>query len=130
MAVLDRSACGTMRDVKQFLRQKLKWAAVAVAIALSALSARAEEPRPLPEAQGPATQSSNEAAGVAMMGPAQASIDRGLAYLVTRQQEDGSLSTGGYGRNAAVVATFRHGVVGERQHTGTRTVWATGQPSD
>jgi Squalene-hopene cyclase C-terminal domain/Prenyltransferase and squalene oxidase repeat len=41
---------------------------------------------------------------VAMMGPAQAAIDHGLAYLVTRQQEDGSLSTGGYGRNAAVVA--------------------------
>ena len=96
--------------VRRLLRKNMEWTAVAVVIALSALSARAEEPSPSPtrfagaSAQGRATPSSSEAAGVAMMGPAQASIDRGLAYLVTRQQEDGSLSTGGYGRNAAVVA--------------------------
>src|SRR5262249_49329454 len=53
---------------------------------------------------GAANLSSSESAGVTMMEPAQRAIDRGLGYLVSRQQEDGSLSTGGYGRNAAVVA--------------------------
>jgi hypothetical protein len=52
----------------------------------------------------PAAASSGESAGAAMMAPAQAAIDHGLVYLLTRQQNDGSLSTNGYGRNAAVVA--------------------------
>lgn len=34
----------------------------------------------------------------------QAAIDRGLAYLAARQQDDGSFGTNGYSRNTAVVA--------------------------
>jgi Squalene-hopene cyclase C-terminal domain/Prenyltransferase and squalene oxidase repeat len=93
-----------MIDVKQ-LSQKCPYLyVVGFGIALLTMPARAEEPRPSPDAQGRATQGANETAGVAMMEPAQAAVDHGLAYLVSRQQEDGSLSTGGYGRNAAVVA--------------------------
>jgi hypothetical protein len=36
--------------------------------------------------------------------PAQDAIDRGLAYLASRQLDDGALATSGYGRNAAVCA--------------------------
>ena len=38
------------------------------------------------------------------MAPAQDAIDKGLAFLASRQTDDGALGTGGYGRNAAVCA--------------------------
>src|SRR4051812_14117572 len=41
---------------------------------------------------------------VAMMEPARPAAEKALKYLATRQQEDGSFSNSGYGRNAAVVA--------------------------
>jgi prenyltransferase beta subunit len=43
-------------------------------------------------------------AGPALMKPAQSAIDKGLAFLASRQAEDGALSAGGNGRNAAVCA--------------------------
>lgn len=43
-------------------------------------------------------------AAIAMMAPAQPAVDKGLAFLASRQQEDGALGTSGYGRNAAVCA--------------------------
>lgn len=45
-----------------------------------------------------------EQAAAEMMKPALGAIDRGLAYLAARQNDDGSFSTGGMGRNPAVVA--------------------------
>jgi prenyltransferase beta subunit len=36
--------------------------------------------------------------------PSRAAVEKGLKFLATRQLEDGSFSTTGYGRNAAVVA--------------------------
>lgn len=42
------------------------------------------------------------AAGTALMAPAQQAIDKGLAFLASRQTDDGSL--GGNGRNAAICA--------------------------
>src|SRR4051812_40576121 len=40
----------------------------------------------------------------AMIEPARPAIEKALKFLATRQQEDGSFSNSGYGRNAAVVA--------------------------
>ena len=34
----------------------------------------------------------------------QSAVEKGLAFLATRQADDGSFSTSGYGRNAAVCA--------------------------
>jgi hypothetical protein len=39
-----------------------------------------------------------------LLAPARAAIDKGLAFLAGRQQDDGAFSTGGDGRNAAVCA--------------------------
>src|SRR5687767_71693 len=39
-----------------------------------------------------------------MMIPARAAVAKGLKFLQQRQLEDGAFATGGYGRNAAVVA--------------------------
>jgi prenyltransferase beta subunit len=36
--------------------------------------------------------------------PVRPAIEKGLKFLASRQQDDGSFATGGYGRNAAVVA--------------------------
>ena len=44
------------------------------------------------------------AAPAATITPAQDAVDKGLAYLGSRQTEDGALATSGYGRNAAVCA--------------------------
>jgi hypothetical protein len=44
------------------------------------------------------------ASDAALVKPAQAAIDKGLAFLATRQAEDGALAAGGGGRNAAVCA--------------------------
>jgi hypothetical protein len=46
----------------------------------------------------------SETSGAALMASAQAPISKGLDYLAARQLDDGSFSTGGYGRNAAVCA--------------------------
>ena len=43
-------------------------------------------------------------AGKLVTAAADKAIDRGLAYLASRQDEDGSLGSGGYDRNAAVCA--------------------------
>jgi hypothetical protein len=39
-----------------------------------------------------------------MTAPADEAVDRGLAYLASRQTDEGALATSGYGRNAAVCA--------------------------
>src|SRR5690349_9159274 len=44
------------------------------------------------------------ASAAELQAPAQPAIDKGLKFLATRQQEDGSFAASGYGRNAAVVA--------------------------
>src|SRR5262245_33666159 len=45
------------------------------------------------------------AATSAVLSPgAQTAVTKGLDFLVTRQSDDGSFATGGYGRNAAVCA--------------------------
>ncbi len=69
-------------------------AAVAMAVCVGGGTAGAEPP----SADDPA------ATAAAMMAPAQDAIDRGLAYLASRQLDDGALATSGYGRNAAVCA--------------------------
>jgi prenyltransferase beta subunit len=46
----------------------------------------------------------SETSGTALMAPAQAPITKGLDYLAAQQLDDGSFSTSGYGRNAAVCA--------------------------
>ncbi len=45
-----------------------------------------------------------ETSGAALMAPAQQSVTAGLDFLAKQQLEDGSFSTRGYGRNAAVCA--------------------------
>ncbi|MEM6799342.1 MAG: prenyltransferase/squalene oxidase repeat-containing protein [Planctomycetota bacterium] len=55
-----------------------------------------EEPKP------PVADTTEMASAEALMAPAQAAVDRGLAYLAGVQQEDGSMGVG-YGRNVAVV---------------------------
>ncbi len=45
-----------------------------------------------------------ERAHVELAAPAQGSIEKGLAFLATRQADDGAFSTNGYGRNVAVCA--------------------------
>jgi hypothetical protein len=39
-----------------------------------------------------------------LMAPAREAVDKGLAFLASRQLDDGSFATSGYGRNAAVCA--------------------------
>jgi hypothetical protein len=89
--------------VTQNLRYSLRLLAVAATISLALFAPQVFAEAPV----GPQPLAKNggaEAGSVAMMEPAQAAIDHGLGFLVSRQQEDGSLSTGGYGRNVAVVA--------------------------
>jgi len=45
-----------------------------------------------------------ESSSVELMAPAKPAIEKGLKFLASRQNEDGSFAGGGYGRNAAVVA--------------------------
>jgi hypothetical protein len=45
-----------------------------------------------------------DADGPDLSAPSRAAVEKGLKFLATRQLEDGSFSTTGYGRNAAVVA--------------------------
>ncbi|HVT29759.1 MAG TPA: prenyltransferase/squalene oxidase repeat-containing protein, partial [Lacipirellulaceae bacterium] len=45
-----------------------------------------------------------DARNAALMAPARPAVAKGLKYLASRQQDDGSFSNSGYGRNAAVVA--------------------------
>lgn len=45
-----------------------------------------------------------ERADIELAEPAQAAIEKGLAFLATRQADDGAFSTNGYGRNVAVCA--------------------------
>lgn len=52
-----------------------------------------------PGAPVPATKEN-----AAMIAPARPAVEKALKYLATRQQEDGSFTNSGYGRNAAVVA--------------------------
>jgi prenyltransferase beta subunit len=54
-------------------------------------------------AQSP-TANDPAAAALGTMAPAQDAVDKGLAYLASRQLDDGALATSGYGRNAAVCA--------------------------
>src|SRR5688572_11011500 len=51
--------------------------------------------------RSPAEAGSADAEAIA---PARPAVDKGLKFLATQQLEDGSFSTSGYGRNAAVVA--------------------------
>jgi hypothetical protein len=43
-------------------------------------------------------------AGDEHIGPARPAIEKGLKFLASRQQDNGAFASGGYGRNAAVVA--------------------------
>src|SRR3990172_5382002 len=52
-----------------------------------------------------ATLSSAESPdAIELMAPTRPAVEKGLKFLATQQLEDGSFSTSGYGRNAAVVA--------------------------
>jgi hypothetical protein len=58
-------------------------------------------------AQGPQTSrpvAATEASSVEIMSPARPAVEKGLEYLAQRQLDDGAFATGGYGRNAAVIA--------------------------
>ena len=76
------------------------WAAAAAALIVVAVvpSATAQEP--------PATESdlTRRVPPSEMVAPARPAVAKGLAFLSQRQLENGSFSTSGYGRNAAVVA--------------------------
>ena len=60
----------------------------------------------LPQAVGaqPTPVDPERAAGLLIKPETQAAIDRGLAWLVARQNEDGSFGASGYSRNVAVVS--------------------------
>jgi prenyltransferase beta subunit len=50
------------------------------------------------------TCAAQEKANIELAVPAEAAIEKGLAFLATRQADDGAFSTNGYGRNVAVCA--------------------------
>src|SRR4051812_36446984 len=52
----------------------------------------------------PGVRVSDTRANAELMVPARPVVEKALKYLATRQEEDGSFSNSGYGRNAAVVA--------------------------
>ncbi len=79
-----------------------------IAIALLALidcsrTGVAQQPSDGPRSM-PTTLPGAAKADVELMDPARPAIDKGLKFLESRQQDDGSFATSGYGRNAAVVA--------------------------
>jgi hypothetical protein len=87
--------------------------AIAVALVLSVAVVGQESNRgsgatvpSVPDAGAAAISTTGGAtsAEVEMLEPARPAIERGLTYLAQRQQEDGSFTGGGYGRNAAVCA--------------------------
>lgn len=56
-------------------------------------------------AMGVATAcAAEDRSNIEIVAPAQAAIEKGLAFLATRQADDGAFSTNGYGRNVAVCA--------------------------
>src|SRR4051812_7577851 len=59
---------------------------------------KADATRSVPATEGASARNDE------MMAPARGSVEKGLKYLASRQQEDGAFATSGYGRNAAVVA--------------------------
>src|SRR5215213_6160111 len=65
--------------------------------------ARAQEKGPQTSTKGGAAVE-RAASAAELQAPVQPAIDKGLKFLATRQQEDGSFAASGYGRNAAVVA--------------------------
>jgi squalene-hopene cyclase-like protein/prenyltransferase/squalene oxidase-like repeat protein len=74
--------------------RRLPMATILTMAASSAMPAIAAEP---PADQIPA-------ATATISPPAQSAVTKGLDFLVSRQSDDGSFKTGGYGRNAAVCA--------------------------
>jgi prenyltransferase beta subunit len=80
------------------MRRQLRCcAAVLIFVAVAALAMAQESlnTRLPPEARSP---------DIDVMIPARPAVEKGLQYLAERQLEDGAFATGGYGRNAAVVA--------------------------
>jgi hypothetical protein len=66
---------------------------------------QAQPPTPTKSAApGGAAEKKESAAAAEVMGPARPAVEKGLKYLASRQQEDGTFAASGYGRNAAVVA--------------------------
>ncbi|HZL86974.1 MAG TPA: prenyltransferase/squalene oxidase repeat-containing protein [Pirellulaceae bacterium] len=76
-------------DRRRFLRWSLAWGAASGAV------------RPLLAAP---SSDHERNAGELIKPAAQAAIDKGLAWLASRQVDDGSFKSSGFGRNAAVVA--------------------------
>ncbi len=78
------------------------WLAAAVVMILSAATlGRAQEI----SGERESSRRANAAiASTELLAPARPAVERGLKFLAARQLEDGSFSTSGYGRNAAVVA--------------------------
>jgi hypothetical protein len=86
-------------NARRFLIRVLQMAAIVGTVAMThPLSAQQEK------AEGKAGAKANNSANLKLMEAARPAIDKGLKFLATRQQEDGSFTGGGYGRNAAVVA--------------------------
>ena len=88
-------------------RRKLQFStAVWVFVAAAELASGQETveagrgPRSVPAKRSPAV----DADTTELMAPARSAVEKGLAFLAVRQLDDGSLSTSGYGRNAAVCA--------------------------
>ncbi len=77
----------------RLLVHRIPWSAILIAWAVALPASAADEP-----------QLDAETSGATLMAPAQEAVTRGLDYLSKRQLDDGSFSTSGYGRNAAVVA--------------------------
>ncbi len=88
------------------IRQEWRFMAVLLAAVTGGLPASAQqtsEPQKNGARSGPTPKSAG-ARNVELLAPARPTIEKGLKFLESRQQEDGSFAAGGYGRNAAVVA--------------------------
>jgi len=79
---------------------EINWQCIGPALILGLLTTftTAQEPptsRPVAATTSPSVE---------IMTPARPAVEKGLEYLAQRQLDDGAFATGGYGRNAAVVA--------------------------
>jgi hypothetical protein len=77
------------------MRRQLRYCgSVLIFVAVAASTTAQEHAPPIAGATSP----------VEIMRPARPAVEKGLRFLAERQLEDGAFATGGYGRNAAVVA--------------------------
>ncbi len=92
---------------------KVRWAGLLVGAAAGTLNAQQLPQPPAPPAEAPARPAAREGAAPSaennalideMTPELTASIERGLAYLVQQQNEDGSFGDGNYAQNVAITS--------------------------